>query len=258
MVRNHTRVTRDLLGAAPRLAVVGRLGSGLDNVEVEALRERGLPLIWTPGANAETVAEYTIGAFLLLTHPFDRWDAAARAGRWDREPAQDLAGKTLAIIGYGHVGRQVALRARVLGLSIRVYDRKAAPGWHDGHRFFDGPGAAALGADLLTVHVPYTADTHHLVDAAVLAALAPGASFVNTSRGGVVDEAALLHALDHGLAGAVLDVREVEPPPPGDLLLQHPRVRHSPHVAGLSRESSLVIASCVLSGVAAVLSAKTV
>lgn len=256
VVRNQTRVTRALVAGAGSLRVVGRLGSGLDNIEVEALRERDLPVVWTPGANAEAVAEYTIAALLLLTRPLDRWAAATRAGSWDRRPGLDLAGKTLCIIGYGHVGRRVAQKARALALQVRAYDRNATPGLHDGHRFFESALQAAFGADFLTVHVPATPDTHHLVNAHLLSMLNPGAGFINTSRGSVVDETALCQALDQNLAGAVLDVRQVEPPAPDDPLLMHPRVRHTPHVAGLTRESSIQIAVRVLSGVAAVLAGK--
>jgi phosphoglycerate dehydrogenase-like enzyme len=254
VVRNATPVTRRLVERAPALRVVGRLGTGLDNIDTEALNERGIRLLWAPGANAGAVAEYVILALLLASRPLDQWAAETRQGFWRRTPGEQVAGRTVAVLGYGHVGREVGARVLALGLRVRVFDRHPPPALDPRAQFFASPLAAVQGAHFLTIHLPLTGETERLVNQAVLERLAPGAYVINTSRGAIVDEEALLAALDQGhLAGAILDVRRTEPPPPDDRLLQHPRVRHTPHVAGLTHSSAREIAEIVLKGVATLL-----
>jgi len=254
VVRNATPVTRRLLERAPRLRVVGRLGTGLDNIDTEALSQRGIRLVWTPGANAAAVAEYVMLALLLALRPIDQWATETRRGRWVRTPGEEVAGRTMAVLGYGHVGREVVARALALGLRVRVFDRHPPSSRDSRVEFVDSAEAATEGAHFLSIHLPLTADTEGFVGGALLDRLASGAFVINTSRGAILDEEALLQALDRGhLAGAILDVRRVEPPPADDRLLQHPRVRHTPHVAGLTHTSAREIAEIVLKGVATLL-----
>lgn len=256
VVRNATAVTHRLIDAAPALRVVGRLGSGLDNIDTTALTERGIRLLWTPGANAAAVAEYTMLALLLACRPVDRWAAETRRGGWLRTPGRQLAGQRLAVLGYGHVGREVVRRAVSLDVRVRVYDRRVPAARIGPVDFVDSAEEAATGAHFLSIHLPLNDTTRCLVDARLLATLAPAAHVINTSRGGILDEAALLDALDRGqLGGAFLDVRQQEPPAVDDRLLRHPHVRHTPHVAGLTHDTARQIADTVLQGVATLLNA---
>lgn len=247
VVRNRTRVDAALLKAAPRLRVVGRLGAGLDNVDVAACRRRGVEVVYAPDANAVSVAEMTLALVLALARRLPPADAHVRGGGWDREAfaGVELDGKTLGILGFGRVGRLVAERARAFGMALLTHHPRLAPDHPDlarlGVRLV--PLADLLaGCDVLTVHLPLTAATRGLLDAAALARLRPGAFLVDVGRGGVVDEAALAGALEQGrLAGAALDVRAAEPPDPGDpvaaRLARLPNVLLTPHVAGLTAEA---------------------
>lgn len=220
MVRNQTQITAELLAAATNLIGIGRLGVGLDNIDVAAASSKGVVVIAPLEANAISVAELTVGLVLALARRICYADHSTRAGGWDRKGCVgvELAGKSLAICGFGRIGRLVAARARAFDLRVLVFDPFVKP---DSpilrelnatlcERLEDALGAA----DFVSTHSPLTPETKHLFNARTFAAMKRGALFINTSRGGVVDEAALLEALRNGhLAGAALDVREVEPPP---------------------------------------------
>ncbi|MBI4664667.1 MAG: hydroxyacid dehydrogenase [Verrucomicrobia bacterium] len=219
MVRNQTQVTAKLLSAAPNLLAVGRLGVGLDNIDVEAASRLGIVVIAPLDANAPSVAELTMAFILALARKIPLADRSTKAGGWDRKGCMgiELEGKTLAICGFGRIGRLVARRARAFGLRILVFDPFVNPGLPE----FTETQARhcarleeALGeADFVSVHSPFTPETKRMFNARTFEAMKPGAFFINTSRGGIVDETALLRALESGhLAGAALDVREVEPP----------------------------------------------
>lgn len=243
IVRNQTRVDADLLRAAPRLRVIGRLGVGLDNIDVAAARERGIVITAARNANAIAVAEYVLAAMLHVARELAAADASVRAGAWDRARfgGHELWGATLGLIGAGEIGRRVGRRTRAFGMEVVAYDPLVGP-----YDFAAAEQAITLlpladvlaRADYVSLHVPLLPATRHLINAATLAQMRPQAVLINTSRGAIVDETALRAALDAGRPRfAVLDVREHEPPGPDDALHRHPRVLLTPHVAGLTAEA---------------------
>jgi len=244
VIRNQTRVTAPLLAAAAKLIGIGRIGVGLDNIDMPAVSERGVVVIAPLDANATSVAELTIGLILALARKIPAADRLTKSGQWNRREFTgiELAGKTLAICGFGRIGRKVALFARVLGMEVLVHDpfvKPDSPLLHDTgvtlcHRLEDG----LADADFVTAHSPLTLQTRHLFNAQTFASMKRGAFFINTSRGGVVDERALLEALRSGqLAGAALDVREIEPPGAGTDLETMENVVLTPHIGSFTREA---------------------
>lgn len=262
IVRNRTRVTSALLDAAPALRVVGRLGVGLDNIDLAACDARGIAVAPAVGANTRAVAEYVIAALLMaIRGAFHASDAVA-AGEWPRialSNGREIAGKTLALIGFGDIGQHVARLASALGMCVVAHDAmlaEAAPAWHstDARRVtFD---EALARADAVSLHVPLTPATRGLIGAAQLALMKSDAVLINTSRGGIVDEAALADALRRGtLGGAVLDVFETEPLPTRSVLAGVPRLVLTPHIAGLTTESNIRVSAMVAQRVLALLAA---
>lgn len=256
VVRNQTRVDPQLLAAGPLLQVVGRLGAGLDNVDVAAAGRRGIRVVYAPEANTEATAEFAFALILALTRNICLADRHARQGRWERSSlaGTELAGKHLGILGTGRTGLALARRARAFNMQIL--------GYHPRKRM-DDPDLAAAGVqltdlerllatvDILSIHLPARPDTAQFLNRERISRLKPGAYLVNTSRGSVVDEAGLFHALESGrLAGAALDVRRREPPPMPDPFAGLPNVILTPHLAGISREAqeqiSLEVATDVL------------
>lgn len=260
IVRNQTQVNRELLARAPKLKVVGRLGVGLDNLDLDALRERGVTVVTGGNANAIAVAEYVIAAMLLLARRLHAADRSTKGGTWDRAAfgsGGELYGKTLGLIGLGDIGTRVARRADAFGMRIIAHDPLITP-----HHF----AAAELGvmlmplddvlreSDFVSLHVPLLPTTARLLDAERLARMKPTAILINTSRGGIVDEVALVHALREGrLAGAALDVRAHEPPSEADPLAQFDNVLLTPHIAGLTAESQARVCATVTEDVLRVL-----
>ena len=230
--------------AAPRLIGIGRVGVGLDNIDLKTATERGITVIAPLEANAVSVAELTLGLLLALARKLPQADRSTKAGGWDRRGCTgiELAGKTLAICGFGRIGKLVAQRAAAFGLRVAVFD----PFVLADHPALVATGAwlcpsleAALSrADFVTAHSPLTAATRRMFNERTFAAMQRGAFFVNTSRGGVVDEAALLAALQSGhLAGAGLDVREVEPPKERSAFEAMENVILTPHIASFTHEA---------------------
>jgi D-3-phosphoglycerate dehydrogenase len=242
------RITPAMVDAAPQLRIVSRHGVGWDNVPIERLTARRIPLALSATANKIAVAEQALFMMLELAKLGREHDRAVRDGGWairDRFAAIELHDKTLLVLGFGRVGREVAARARAFGMRILVHDpyidpaRLAAEGCAAA-RSLD---AGLAEADIVTLHLPLTGGTRHLIDAAALARLKPQAILINTARGGLVDEAALAAALRDGrLRGAGIDVFEQEPPPADHPLLQLPNALLSPHSAGVSREAAVRMA----------------
>jgi (S)-sulfolactate dehydrogenase len=260
IVRNRTQVDRDLLGAAPRLKVVGRLGVGLDNIDVDACRERRIEVIPAMGANALAVAEYVIGTAMFLLRGAYASTAAVGRGEWPR-PAlsngRELAGKTLGVVGFGGIGRLAGRLAGALGMRVVGFDAQIDPAagvWAEEGVAARGLDELLAEADVVTLHVPLVAGTRHLIDAARLARMKTGAILINTSRGGVVDEAAVAAALASGrLGGAALDVFEQEPLPGGSPLASCPNLLLTPHIAGVTAESNVRVSTLIAEKVAAAL-----
>ena len=239
VVRSSTQVTADLLRAGTRLKVVGRAGIGVDNVDVEAATDLGILVVNAPTANLLSATEHTFALLLALARRVPEADASTKAGQWNRKlVGVELQGKTLGIIGFGRIGQRVAARARGFEMQVVAFDP-----------FLDAAAARKLGvellplpellrrADVITLHTPLTEQTRNLLDRERLALLKPGTLLVNCGRGGVVDEEALLAALESGqLGGAALDVFAEEPPQ--DLrLVRHPRVVATPHLGAQTREA---------------------
>lgn len=245
-----------------RSCVIGRLGVGLDNIDVPGCDARGIDVIPATGANAQAVAEYVIcTAMALLRGAYTRSSETA-AGFWPRAQLSNgrkLAGKTLGLIGFGAIGCRTARLAQALGMFVIAHDPAiaiAAPLWQESgvtHRALVDVRAAA---DVVSLHVPLTDATRSLIDAAALAAMKEGAILINSARGGIVDEVPLARALRTGhLGGAALDVFDDEPLPAGNALALAPNVILTPHIAGVTQESNRSVSALIAERVAASLKA---
>ncbi len=253
IVRNRTQVTAALLAAAPALEVVGRLGVGLDNIDLDACSARGIAVHPARGANADAVAEYVISAALqLLRGKAFFASQEVRAGAWPRQACQgrEMAGRKLGLLGYGDIARRVAQRAQALGMEVLAHDPLVESA--EGAKLIAFDDLLA-NADVLSLHVPLTDETRGLFDAAALSQLRPDAILINTARGGIVEEAALAEALSQGrLGGAALDVFAEEPlsAAAGAVFQDLPNLILTPHIAGVTEESnervSAMIADAVL------------
>lgn len=244
MIRNQTALTADLLAAAPHLIGIGRVGVGLDNIDVATASKLGVVVVSPVGANAASVAELTLGLLLALARKIPKADRSTKAGGWDRRGCNgiEVEAKTLAICGFGRIGRLVATRARAFGLRLLVFDpfvKPGSPALRDiGATLCVRIEEALQEADFVTVHCPLSPETRHLFNPATFAAMKRGAFFINTARGGIVDETALIAALRNGqLSGAALDVREIEPPAAKTDLEQLDNVILTPHIAAHTTEA---------------------
>jgi len=236
-------VAADFLGTLTRCRIVSRVGVGLDNVDIAAATERGIWVVNVPDYAIDEVATHAVALALAHMRRIPQWGAATRAGTWDGGTANTMrrpGALTFGVLGCGRIGGAAAAKARGLGMRVIAHDPYLAP------ETIRATGAEPVDwdtllreADYLSLHTPLTAETRRIVDANAFARMKPGAYLVNTARGGVVDEEALLDALRRGtLAGAGLDVLTVEPPPPDHPLLRDERVTVTPHVAWGSVESS--------------------
>jgi phosphoglycerate dehydrogenase-like enzyme len=257
IARGPTRVTAALLEAAPMLRVIGRTGVGADNVDLQAATARGIPVVVTPGANAAAVAEGALALLLALVKRLPRLQTALRDGRWAERHTLapgDVAGSTIIVVGYGHIGRRMAALCRALGLRVLVHDPLAG----DAAR---GDGFETCGleegverADHLSLHVPLTDATRGLVDAALLARARPGLHLVNVSRGAITPLDTLLAALESGTLGGVgLDAFDPEPPDPRHPLFHRDDVVCTPHALALTPTAVRAVAVAMSEGMATVL-----
>ncbi len=213
IVRSATMVDAELIAAAPRLRVIARAGVGVDNVDVAAAGRRGIVVMNAPEATTTSVAELTLAGLLNLARHVCAADRSMKAGAWEKKAfsGTELAGKTLGVVGYGRIGRRVALLATAFGMRVLAHD--AAPAGPAGGVQFAPLDVVCAEADYISLHVPVNAATRRLFDRARLARCKPGVRLVNTARGELIDEAALLEALDSGqVGGAALDVFATEPP----------------------------------------------
>ena len=246
-----------LLDRAPRLRVIARTGVGVDRVDVDAATVRGIPVVITPGSGSRAVAEGVIAMALYLVKRLGPLTALVREGRWTQrgtESVGDLDGSTIGIVGYGRIGRRVGELASAFGMRVFAYDPYRPP---PASVACAGLAELAAQSDVITLHVPLTDDTYHLVDKDFLARARPGAVLVNCGRGGLLDLDAALDALNSGRLGGVgLDVFDPEPPDHHPLF-DHPDVVLSPHLTGMTRRAEALTFADAARGVAAVLTGQS-
>ena len=259
IVRNRTQVRGALLAGARRLRIVGRLGVGLDNIDVPACRARGITVQPATGANDGAVAEYVVATALLLLRGAYGASEAVAAGTWPRNAlmGREIAGKRLGLGGFGSIARETARRAAALGMAIAAHDPFLAaedPAWTPPYGPVRRRDLEALIAesDVLSLHVPLTAETRGLIDATALARMPAGAVLINAARGGIVDEAAVAAALRSGhLGGAALDVFDREPldAAAGAPFAGVPNLILTPHIAGVTQESNVRVSAVIAAAV---------
>ncbi|MEZ4216562.1 MAG: phosphoglycerate dehydrogenase [Myxococcota bacterium] len=249
VVRSGTKVTKQVIAAAPQLRVIGRAGIGVDNVDVPAATERGIVVVNTPEGNNITTAEHAIALLVSLARHIPQATASMKAGKWEKKrfEGMELYNRTLGVLGIGNIGRIVAQRAKGLGMKVVAFDPFVSA---EAAARFDielvDLGELLSRADAITVHVPKTKDTTNLLGRAAFAKCRPGVLVINAARGGIVDEAALLEALESGqVGGAALDVFVEEPPPAGHPLVAHPRVICTPHLGASTEQAQVNVSIAV-------------
>jgi D-3-phosphoglycerate dehydrogenase len=245
IVRSATKVTAEVIALGANLKIIGRAGTGVDNIDVEAATRRGILVMNTPGGNTVSAAEHTVSMLLSLARNIPQAYQSMARGEWERKKftGTEVFEKTLGVVGLGKIGREVALRCRGLGMNVIGYDP-----------VLSAEAAGKLGIELLTldelyrrsdfitVHTPLTEETRGLLNDQTLARCKKGVRVVNCARGGIIDEKALLRALQSGhVAGAALDVFESEPPK-GNPLLEHPKVIATPHLGASTEEAQEKVA----------------
>lgn len=248
VVRSRTKVDSKLIDRAKSLKLVARVGTGLDNIDVEYASKRGIAVVNSPEALVEAVCEHTM--LLMLSLCRDVVDAvnSTLSGKWekDRFYGTELKGKTLGVVGLGKIGKRVAQIARCFGMDIKVYDVITLP-----KDTIEMLSAEVLQldqllpiSDFVTIHVPLTKETYHMLDEKRIRTMKRGSYLINTSRGSVIEEKALIEALQSGsLAGAALDVFESEPP--SEQLRRAPNVLLTPHIAGQTKEAQRLAVSII-------------
>jgi D-3-phosphoglycerate dehydrogenase len=257
IVRSATQVDADLLRRAERLKVVGRAGTGVDNVDVAEATRRGVIVANAPGSNMVSAAEHAIGLLLALARNIAQAHDALTDGRWERTKfaGVELCGKTLGVLGFGRIGQLVAARARGLGMNVVAHDPFVTPErFREAHVTHCTLDEVLTQADFITLHAPLTADTRHLVREETIARMRPGVRIVNAARGDLVDMPALVAALKDGrVAGAALDVFPTEPYTDGELL-SLPNVVVTPHLGASTQEAQdragLIVAEQVAAALA--------
>ncbi len=262
-VRSATKVTAEVLASAARLRVIGRAGTGVDNIDLDAATRRGVVVMNAPGGNSVSVAEHTMALLLALARHIADASQSTRAGKWEKKrfsAGRELAGKTLGVVGTGNIGALVVQRAKAFGMKVIAYDP-----------FLSQEAAAKLGvelvalpgifrrADAITLHVPLTEQTKNMVGAEQIAQMKAGALLINCARGGLVDERALAQALqEKRLGGAALDVFETEPPAPDHPLLSCENFIATPHLGGSTEDAQQNVAVIVCEAMVEYLTTGTV
>lgn len=226
--------------ARPRLRVISKVGASTASIDTAACARHGVAVLTTTGINHHAVAELTLGLILSLSRRIPSSAEALRAGRWRRDPGNELRGRRLGVVGLGRIGQEVAKLARCFGMEVSAF----TPNWPEefaaSHGIHRCPGLLDLAgvADVLTLHPALSPDTMEMINRDVLRALPAGALLINTSRAALVDHQAVLDALDSGhLGGFASDVPEGEPPDPDDPLIRHPLALITPHVGSLTHQS---------------------
>lgn len=245
LVRSETKVTPTVLESGKQLKLVGRAGVGVDNIDLAAASKQGVIVMNVPGGNTVSAAEHTVSLIMALAHNVSSADASMKQGRWDRKKfvGTELVGKTLGLVGLGRVGREVASRAIGLEMHVVAHDPMADPEWCRlvGVKLTSVEKVMSE-SDFISVHVPLTDATKHMINADSLSKMKKGVRIVNCARGGVIDEPALLQALNSGqVKGAALDVFEEEPPTYWDII-KHPNVIATPHLGASTEEAQVKVA----------------
>ena len=259
VLTNKVRLTGDHIAAAPRLRLVAATATGVDNIDTDAARECGIGVCNVRGYAVRTVPEHVFALMLALRRSLPAYREDVRAGRWSQagifclltQPIRDLAGSTLGIVGGGSLGEVVARLGRAFEMRVLVSERRGAATVRPGRTAFE---QVLTESDALTLHLPLTPETRHLIGAPELARMKPGAILINTARGALVDVVALVESLQRGhLGGAGIDVLEVEPPPPDHPLLwaDLPNLIVTPHVAWASLEAQQRLADEVMANIVA-------
>lgn len=239
-VRSGTKVTAQVIDAAKNLKLIVRAGVGLDNVDAEAARKKGIRVENTPHATTTTVAEHTMALMLSLVRRIPQAFASLQKGEWDRKTFQgvELRGKTLGIVGLGRIGQEVGKRAKAFGMAVIAHDTVIGSEVAEALEIELVPLEDLIKkSDLVSLHLPLTDATRHLFDKAMMSKMKKGSYLINASRGGIVDEIALAEMLQNGqLAGCALDVFEEEPPKGPHPLLKLPQVIAVPHLGAMTKE----------------------
>lgn len=245
------------IDAAPSLRVLSKHGVGVDNIDVDAASRRDIPVVVAAGANALSVAEHAMALIFATVKRIVPLDSGLRAGRWEKPgfSGKELAGMTVGLVGFGAIARQTAAFAKSLGMKVRAYDPFA-----DGKAFTDAGVARETeiddlmrGCEIISLHCPLTPDTRNLLDDRRLGLLKPGSYVINTGRGGLIDEDALLRAIESGhLAGAGLDTFQTEPPAADHPFWNHREIVVTPHIGGVTQEANVRVGVDAVEGVLAV------
>lgn len=248
IVRSESKVTAEILEKTPDLKVIGRAGTGFDNIDAKAAAQRDIAVVIAPGGNTVTTAEHTLALMFAMARHVPQANEKLHNGEWDRSlKGIELTNRTLGVIGLGNIGAIVATRAQGLEMKVIGYDPVISP-----------ERANELGvelleldevfkqADILTVHTPVIESTRHIIGKRTFEICKPGVRVINCARGGLVDEAALLEALESGkCAGAALDVFEKEPPGKDNPLVQHPKVVCTPHLGASTTDAQVKVAEII-------------
>jgi len=247
VVRSRTKVTREIIEAGENLRVVGRAGAGIDNIDVEAAKEKGIIVLNTPEAPAIAVAELTVGLLLSLARQIPRADRSMKEGKWAKKEFKgwQLNGKTFGIVGLGHIGEKVARLAKAFGMKILITKRTPPSPeiLKELEAEFVPLDELLRRSDIISLHVPLTPQTRHMIGEREIQLMKNGAFIINTSRGAVIDEKALFNALKSGkLGGAALDVYEIEPPRDYSLM-RLPNIVCTPHIGAQTVEAQRAAAT---------------
>jgi D-3-phosphoglycerate dehydrogenase len=261
LMRGNPPVTSAVLEAAPALRVIAKHGVGVDSVDLAAATKRGVLVMVAGDANAPAVAEMTMGFALALSREIRRFDAVARSGKWDRERdhGSELRGRTLGLIGFGRIGRRVAELARCFGVRVIAFSRSSMSIDDKLAHKAESLESLLAEADIVSLHCPLDSTTRGMMDHRAFGLMKPGALFINTARGALVDEVALAEALTSGhLRGAALDTLVDKPPAPDNPLLSAPNLILTPHNAGITYGAVERMGENAAENIAVVLSGGTV
>jgi D-3-phosphoglycerate dehydrogenase / 2-oxoglutarate reductase len=260
IVRGQTRVTAAVMDAASKLKVVGRAGVGVDNIDLEAAKKHNITVVNAPSSTTVAVAELTFGLLLALSREIPRADAVMKQGQWLKKELEgvELSGKTLGVIGFGRIGTEVGKRAAAFGMNVVTYDPNVSE-----HELLDGnvdPVSIQdlfAWSDFISLHLPLNVHTRDLIGPLAFSQMKDGVRIISTARGGIIDEAALLAALNSGkVAGVALDVFEKEPPGLTELV-SHSRVIATPHIGAQTAEAQSRAAEDIANEVLAALQGKS-